>query len=161
MGFFLGHEGWLVGSYFPNQGLNPDHSNASHSLNYVHILVHCPSLRKSVMTIPQHQLYPRLWAQKEETCDSIHKAFCLEKPQGCLGGGRRRHVDTEGTEKQLRPRVTGLGLMSFIIRGGWNDESGWAIPGGGNPGIRTRAEGGTLEPSLVQRYEAELKQPER
>ena len=35
------------------------------------------------------------------------------------------------------------------------------MSGGGNPGIRTRAEGGTLEASLVQRYEAKLKQPER
>ena len=35
------------------------------------------------------------------------------------------------------------------------------VSGGGNPGMRTRAESGTLGPSLVQRYEAELKQPER
>ena len=153
--FFLGHEAWFMGFYFPNQGLNPDHSVACHSLNYVHILVHCPSLRKSVMTIPQHQLYPRLWAQKEEIrCNSIYKALCLEKPPGCSGGGSRRHMDTEAQSDRSGTHE----LYQYVLA---EMMSGQAISGGGNPGMRTRAESGTLGPSLVQRYEAELKQPER
>lgn len=110
---------------FTLAGDNGDKSNPPrcHIMSFVKLCshpVHCPSFRKSVCD--DHPPAPAVsWTVKSEGRDDMYstrRALCFEKPPGYSGRGSRRHVDTEGTEKQLRPRLIGLGLTSLIISNG-------------------------------------------